>query len=351
MEGTTPARTPERDAFYDRIAPRNLAPLWEGLHQLVTPKPATPVHAGATGTTTEVRPYLMQAGALITAKEAERRVLILENPGMRGQACITHSPVRRPAAHPAGRGGAGASPRRSRRCASSSRATAPTPRSTASAPDAAGRFRHHAELDLARPRQRHRRSRWCGWTGWTCRSSTCSTRASPSPPNAESQAVTRPAGDSLARFGANLLPVDWKPTAQTSPVFNYPYARTREALATLARKRGCRMRATATSCATSTRRPASTPMPTIGTFMQLLPEGFATAPYRCTDGTVFVVVEGEGETRVGDTSSRWRPRDMFVVPSWHWHCHRPTTEAVLFSFSDRPVQEKLGLWREDRGNH
>ena len=26
-------------------------------------------------------------------------------------------------------------------------------------------------------------------------------------------------------------------------------------------------------------------------------------------------------------------------------------DAVLFSFSDRPVQEKLGLWREDRGNH
>ena len=25
------------------------------------------------------------------------------------------------------------------------------------------------------------------------------------------------------------------------------------------------------------------------------------------------------------------------------------SEAVLFSFSDRPVQEKLDLWREDRG--
>ena len=25
-------------------------------------------------------------------------------------------------------------------------------------------------------------------------------------------------------------------------------------------------------------------------------------------------------------------------------------DAVIFSFSDRPVQEKLGLYREDRGN-
>jgi gentisate 1,2-dioxygenase len=31
----------------------------------------------------------MVAGSLITAKEAERRVLILENPGLRGQSNIT----------------------------------------------------------------------------------------------------------------------------------------------------------------------------------------------------------------------------------------------------------------------
>ena len=29
--------------------------------------------------------------------------------------------------------------------------------------------------------------------------------------------------------------------------------------------------------------------------------------------------------------------------------HRADSDAVLFSFSDRPVQEKLDLWREDRG--
>jgi gentisate 1,2-dioxygenase len=38
-----------------------------------------------------------------------------------------------------------------------------------------------------------------------------------------------------------------------------------------------------------------------------------------------------------------------VVPSWHWHRHHADREAVLFSFSDRPVQEKLALWREERG--
>jgi gentisate 1,2-dioxygenase len=30
--------------------------------------------------------------------------------------------------------------------------------------------------------------------------------------------------------------------------------------------------------------------------------------------------------------------------------HETDGEAVLFSYSDRPIQEKLDLFREDRGN-
>jgi len=40
---------------------------------------------------------------------------------------------------------------------------------------------------------------------------------------------------------------------------------------------------------------------------------------------------------------------VFVAPSWQPVVHRARSEAVLFSFSDRIVQEKLGLWREWRG--
>jgi gentisate 1,2-dioxygenase len=163
------------------------------------------------------------------------------------------------------------------------------------------------------------------------------------------QPVSRPEGDSFARFGQNLLPVDWKPEVKTSPVFNYPYGRTREALDALCRNgapdpyHGYKLRYV---------NPASGEfaMPTIATFVQLMPAGFASQPYRSTDGTVFVVVEGKGETRIGDKTFAWEPHDIFVVPSWMTHTHHPGSEAVLFSFSDRVVQEKLGLWREARGN-
>jgi gentisate 1,2-dioxygenase len=89
-------------------------------------------------------------------------------------------------------------------------------------------------------------------------------------------------------------------------------------------------------------------MPTMATFMQLLPKGFSASPYRSTDATVYVGVEGEGETRIGDTVFAWKPRDIFVVPSWATHSHHARSEAVLFSFSDRPLQDKIGLWREER---
>src|SRR5437667_12754886 len=84
------ARTPEREAFYERIGAFNLAPLWERLHGLVTAQPTTPC-LPAIWHYRDVRPWLMQSGGLITAQEATRRVLILENPGLKGQTSITHS--------------------------------------------------------------------------------------------------------------------------------------------------------------------------------------------------------------------------------------------------------------------
>jgi gentisate 1,2-dioxygenase len=88
----------------------------------------------------------------------------------------------------------------------------------------------------------------------------------------------------------------------------------------------------------------------MGTFIQLLPKGFKTSRYRSTDATIYVAMEGTGRTRVGDKALEWGPKDIFVAPSWAPVTHEADAESVLFSFSDRPVQEKIGVWREDRGN-
>src|ERR1700723_3734524 len=91
MNDTAVAPSTERQAFYDRIGEHSLAPLWERLHSMVTRQPITPALPARWDYDAVVRPFLMQAGGLITAKEAERRVLILENPGLRGQSKITTS--------------------------------------------------------------------------------------------------------------------------------------------------------------------------------------------------------------------------------------------------------------------
>ena len=61
-------------------------------------------------------------------------------------------------------------------------------------------------------------------------------------------------------------------------------------------------------------------------------------------------MEGCGTTTAGAVTLAWGPRDVFVVPSWHPTIHEAAEDAVLFSYSDRPVQQKIGVWREDRGN-
>ncbi len=89
-------------------------------------------------------------------------------------------------------------------------------------------------------------------------------------------------------------------------------------------------------------------MPTIAPFLQLLPADFKTADYRSTDATVFVATEGSGRTTIDDEVFEWGQRDIFIAPRWKWIRHEADSEAVLFSYSDRVAQQKLGFWREQR---
>lgn len=157
----------------------------------------------------------------------------------------------------------------------------------------------------------------------------------------------RPEDDTLARYGANMLPVGYKPTRKFSPVMNYSYSTARAALAQLAKSSahdpadGLRMRY-------SDPATGGWPAPTVGAFLQYLKGGFSGSEARVTDGTIYVAVEGRGKTRVNGEVLNWGPHDVFVVPGWAPYRHEASEDAILFSVSDRPVQQALGLWREDR---
>jgi gentisate 1,2-dioxygenase len=161
------------------------------------------------------------------------------------------------------------------------------------------------------------------------------------------QQAVRPEGDALARYGANMVPVDYQPRpAEPTRVFVYPFERTQASLQAIASgtpdaHHGFKLRYVNPATGAS-------PMPTIGAFAQRLPAGFETRSVRCTDGTVHVCLEGGGEAEVAGTTWRFQPNDVFVVPSWHALRLRADRDTTLFSFSDRPVQQALGLWREER---
>src|SRR5690348_567030 len=85
-----PATSPAREEFVQRLGERGMAPLWNVLGEIVAARPR-PAAVPAMWRYADARPLLMEAGQLITAEEAERRVLILENPGLRGQSRVSES--------------------------------------------------------------------------------------------------------------------------------------------------------------------------------------------------------------------------------------------------------------------
>src|SRR5262249_60972468 len=97
-----PETSPQLKALYQRLSAKNTAPLWEVLGEIVTPQPK----AGCVPVLwryDEVRALLMDAGALISAREAERRGVGLEGSGVRGQAAVKPAPARRGAPVETGR--------------------------------------------------------------------------------------------------------------------------------------------------------------------------------------------------------------------------------------------------------
>jgi len=342
----TPTESPERLAYYDRIRGDNLAPLWQVFSTLITKEPKSDCRAHI-WRYEMLRDRLMEAGNLISAKEAERRVLILENPGFAGEARITTSlfsglqlvlPGEVAPAH---------------RHSQSALRFIVEGSGGQTAVDGERTIMEEGDFVITPPWSWHDHGNdsdapmiWLDGLDIPLVRFFDTSFAEGYP--ADEQPITIPDGDSGARYGANMLPVDYRSSSPVSPLFAYPYARTREALETMKQRdewdpcHGLKMLYTNPN-------DGGHAMPTIGAFIQLIPKGFTSKRYRSTDATVFVCVEGEGKTRIGRTHLEWGPRDIFVAPSWHPVVHEARAESVLFSFSDRPVQEKLGLWREKRG--
>jgi len=169
--------------------------------------------------------------------------------------------------------------------------------------------------------------------------------------NDQSQTLIRPEGDALARFGEGLLPLAggsryWL----TTPIFNYPYERTRHVLTTAGRAQDPDPHL-AVTMRYANPLDGGWVMPTISAWITYLPKGFETKLIRSTDGMVMAVAEGRGTLKVGEQQFVFAPSDVHAIPCWMWRSFNAHEDCFLFFFSDRVAQEKLGLFREERKNH
>ncbi len=334
-----------RLAYYERLRPHGLAPLWEVLSALVTPNPQTPAVAAA-WSFRDVRPLLLEAGALITAAEAERRVLILENPAMPGMSRITQTlyaglqlilPGEVAPAH---------------RHAQNALRFVMSGDGAFTALDGERAYMHPNDLILTPGRLWHDHGNetdepmiWLDGLDIPLVQMLDGGFAEHRPDRGP-WPTTRPAGDARSRWGRNLRPArEQRVTGRGNPLFVYPYAEWREALETLRHSEDPHPH-DAHLMEFVNPTDGGPVMATISAYARLVPQGFATRPMRATDGMIHVVVEGSGTMTIDGRDFLLEPGEIVVTPSWSERSIAAREDLVLFSFSDRATQEKLSLWRE-----
>jgi gentisate 1,2-dioxygenase len=336
-----------REEFYQRISKRDMAPLWKVMSSVVTKEPVTRCvpHVWHYD---DVKSLVMESGGLITAEEALRRVLVLENPALRGESRATNTlfagiqmilPGEVAPAH--------------RHVSSAIRFvldgegayTAVEGEKAFMSPGDFVITANWAPHDHGNPSEKP--MLWLDVLDFPAVNFYEASFADYFDENDKMQNTTRGDGDSLAFFGSGVLPDGAPIELKRSPVINYTYARTRPILDRL-RKTGDIDKSHGVRVRYANPINGGPVLPTMGANLALLPKGFKGEKYRSTDGTIFVCTEGGGTTKVEDTTLEWGPNDVFVVPPWKRYSHQTAKDSVLFSISDQPAQVALGIWREDK---
>lgn len=336
--------TAER-SFSDRVKGRSAVPLWEIFSNVVSPTPR-PSFDPRLWKYADLRPLLIESLDAVAIEEAERRVLILSNtPGN----SITHSMFC---------GFQVVGPGETARCHRHTQAAirfVVEGGDAFSAVDGERLYMSRGDFITTPSWTWHEHTNngdtpliWLDGLDVPLTNFLGATFAEGHPDG--NQTILRPDDDSARRYGAGMLPVDTVPGHSHSPIYKYPYEQCRATLESLRLGEMDPVHGIAMKYADP--RSGGHVMPTLAAYLQLLPKGFAGTALRHTASQVFIVVEGEGQTKIGDSVFDWSENDVFVVPNWTWFSHAAPRDAVLFSYSDRAALENLGLWREERdGGH
>ena len=333
-------------AHYSRaLEALSLGPLWTALHVLL-PRERVSRVVPHLWRWTELRPLLLEAARLVEMERAERRVLVLVNPGLDGAYAATSTlyaglqiilPGERAPSHhhtPAalrliveGRGAF--TTVEGVKCVMEPGDLILTP---------SMRWHDHGHegaepvvwldgLDI--PLVRHLEASW----------------GSPCEPARKPETDIDSSVDEYTTAG--LIPRRSRYADGVYPQVRWPWQTVRRALARMAEHAPPRAPVVLRYV---NPRSGAAPLPTMGCEAQWLRPGEATGAERRTASAVYHAIEGSGESRIGEVALRWEPGDTFAVPPWTWVEHRNgsgSRPACLFQFNDEPALRALGLWQEE----
>lgn len=134
--------------------------------------------------------------------------------------------------------------------------------------------------------------------------------------------------------------------SETQPTLRYPWVEMRAALDRRSGEKGCPHDGILLEYINPlTSGPT---LPTMSCRAQLLRRDDRLKAHRATASTIYYVIAGSGSTVIDGQVFEWRKGDVFVVPIWAWHeHHNSSADSYLFSITDQPALERLGLYREE----
>lgn len=162
----------------------------------------------------------------------------------------------------------------------------------------------------------------------------------------DKQPLTKPDDASMRLYSGNMRPTWVNHDQPYSPLINYKFDHVYEVLTGLAKESdgspfdGISLEYTNPLTGRSA-------LPTMACFAQMIQAGQHTKAHRHTGSTIYCVIKGKGHSIIDGQRFDWEDKDTFVAPSWSWHEHVADQESVLFMYNDWPILEPLGLFREE----
>lgn len=87
---------------------------------------------------------------------------------------------------------------------------------------------------------------------------------------------------------------------------------------------------------------------TVSVYTQWVRASERTLTHRHTGASIYICQEGRGSVRIENEVFEFGPKDIFVIPSWHWHSFESAQGCFLHSINDLALIQKMRLYREQR---